>query len=97
MQTFAQTIPVTMPTFIASVQFENGNENDFAIIGNAIEKQASRNKAVKNKILLNENRKDFQVETNAGLHVLSNTIRMAAEKVGKKYSFTIIRNKLHYN
>ena len=86
-----------MTMFIASIQFENGNENDFAVIGNAIEKQVYGKKVWKNKIFLNDSKKDFQVETNAGLHALSNTIRLAAEKVGKKYSFTIIRNKIHYN
>ena len=89
--------PIAMTTFIASIQFENANETDFAIIGNAIEKQAYRRKGLKNKIFLNDNKRDFQVETNAGLQALSNTIRLAAEKVGKKYNFTIIRNKVHFN
>ena len=86
-----------MKSFIASIKFENGNDTDIAIIGNAIENQLFGKKGLRSKIFLNDSKGDFLVETNAGLQALSATIRRAAEKVGKKYSFTIIRDKIYYN
>ena len=84
-----------MPKFITSIRLQEANENDYAILSREMKKNAFNP--------VSENKKDVSRGLNS-THVFNSTshkslldtttvVSLAAATTGKKYSFTVIKEK----
>ncbi len=84
-----------MATYTSTIQLQNGTETDFATFHAVLEAQAKMSKQhveLAEPQLLQEERKYFW-DGNVTLQKIAQTILKAAPVVGKRYSFSIMRNK----
>jgi len=79
-----------MARFITTIQLHNAAETDYETLNFELEKQSFRGTKTSGK-------REYNREGNVTLQEVTNAVLKAAEKTGKKYSFTIIRNKPVYN
>jgi hypothetical protein len=82
---------ITMAKFITTIELFNADEKDYQTLGSEL----------KNKSFKESNssgtKKEYNREGNITLQEVTDAVLRAAAKTGKKYSFTIIRNKPVYS
>lgn len=87
-----------MARFITTIQLHNADEKDYKTLHAELKKESfteSNRISGKNKV---EGKEEFNREgNNITLQDVTDAVLRAASKTGKKYSFTIIRNKPVYN
>lgn len=87
-----------MPRFTATIQLHNAEKKDYDTLSNELEKKSFKgDKKPYGKIKEQLTLKEYSREGNVTLQEVSTSISKAASKTGKKYSFTVIRNKHIYN
>lgn len=87
-----------MARFITTIQLFNAAEADYETLNTELVKQSFKGirDISKQKDKVREEIK-YNREGNVSLQEVTDAVLKAAEKTGKKYSFTIIRNKPVYN
>jgi hypothetical protein len=88
-----------MPRFITTIQLHNADEKDYQVLHSELKKEsfveASNNKPKRKFPRMPK--ETFDREGNITIQDVTDAVLRAASKTGKKYSFTIIRNKPVYN
>jgi hypothetical protein len=88
-----------MPRFITTIQLYNADEKDYQTLHSELKKASFievKRSSGKSKLSSNE-KEEYNREGNITLQDVTDAVLKAAVKTGKKYSFTIIRNKPIYN
>ena len=83
-----------MSKYIATIQLQNGNENDYNILHEELIKKLfkSEEHAAKSKAYISE--KDaFSVEGNMTLLDVIDSLKKVVSKIGKQHSFFVMRDK----
>lgn len=87
-----------MARFITTIQLHNADETDYKKLHTELEKASFRGKKYPDKRNDGLTGKiEYNREGNVTLQEVTDAVLRAAAKTGKKYSFTIIRNKPVYN
>jgi hypothetical protein len=87
-----------MARFITTIQLHNAAETDYEKLNAELVKQSFRGIREVNKQKGDAPEQiKYSREGNVTLQEVTDAVLKAAEKTGKKYSFTIIRNKPVYN
>jgi hypothetical protein len=86
-----------MARFITTIRLHNAAETDYDKLNAELEKQSFRGIKTTKKHTDTESKREYNREGNVTLQEVTDAVLKAAEKTGKKYSFTIIRNKPVYN
>jgi hypothetical protein len=83
-----------MSTFSSTIQLHDADENDYIqlLIELELQAQKKQQQTFLDKDDKNGNKKITWVG-NVGIQKIGTTISSAAQKVGKKYSFSIMKNK----
>ena len=83
-----------MSTFTTSISLHDADENDYAKLQGEIETQAKKRNqhVVINTNFFNGETK-YKWDGDVSMQNIADTIFKAAPKTGKKYSFSIMRNK----
>jgi hypothetical protein len=90
-----------MAKFIATIELQEANEASYKTLQSELAKKSftginSFNFKKSDKITVLP-KLEFQREGNVTIQEVTDAVMRAASKTGKKYSFTIIRNKPVYN
>lgn len=83
-----------MARFTTTIELHGANEQDYKTLHTELQKESFVIKVYKSAGAV---RNEFNREGNITLQDVTNAVLKAAAKTGKKYSFTIIRNKPVYN
>lgn len=87
-----------MARFITTIQLHNADETDYKKLHTELEKASFRGQKHPGKQRdVPAGRREYNREGNVTLQQVTDAVLKAAIKTGKKYSFTIIRNKPVYN
>jgi hypothetical protein len=87
-----------MARFITTIELHNADESDYKRLHTELEKASFRGKKYPGRRRDGlTGRKEYNREGNVTLQEVTDAVLKAATKTGKKYSFTIIRNKPVYN
>lgn len=83
-----------MSTFTSSIRLHDADENDYIKLQGELENQAKKRNqhVVINNDFFNGETK-YKWDGDVSIQNIANTIFKAAPKTGKKYSFSIVRNK----
>jgi hypothetical protein len=88
-----------MARFTTTIQLHNADEKDYQILHTELKKESfkeiRRYSAASSEVRLQK--EEYNLEGNITLQDVTDAVLRAAAKTGKKYSFTIIRNKPVYN
>jgi L-rhamnose mutarotase len=88
-----------MARFTTTIQLHNADEKDYQILHTELKKESfkeiRRYSAASSEVRLQK--EEYNLEGNITLQDVADAVLRAAAKTGKKYSFTIIRNKPVYN
>jgi hypothetical protein len=87
-----------MARFITTIELHNANDTDYNTLHTELKKASFkevRHAADANNP--NSRKEEYNREGNITLQQVTDAVLKAATKTGKKYSFTIIRNKPIYN
>lgn len=86
-----------MARFITTIELHNADEKDYRTLNTELKKESfTENKNVKGR-KIQPGKEEYNREGNITLQDVTGAVLRAAGKTGKKYSFTIIRNKPVYN
>jgi hypothetical protein len=84
-----------MARFITTIELFNADQKDYETLQSELKKYSfTRLSLQADKLPAKE---EYNREGNISLQDVTNAVLQAASKTGKKYSFTIIRNKPVYN
>jgi hypothetical protein len=88
-----------MARFITTIQLHNAEEKDYQILHTELKKESfmEKKKYTRKGKFRPIGKEEFNREGNITLQQVTDAVLRAASKTGKKYSFTIIRNKPVYN
>ena len=83
-----------MTKFITTIQLQDADERDYASLLKELEKESFRDEkhAAKSKAWVG-GKGVFSREGNLTLMEVNNAISRAASKIGKKFSFFVVKNK----
>ena len=84
-----------MARFITTIELFNANENDYQTLQTELKKYSFTRRTLQTGDL--PGKEEYNREGNVSLQDVTYAVLQAAYKTGKKYSFTIIRNKPVYN
>lgn len=87
-----------MARFTATIQLHDADRKDYDTLNAELVKESFKgNQTASPKIKEALTWKEYSREGNISLQEVSSSVSKAASKTGKRYSFTIIRNKPVYN
>lgn len=83
-----------MTKFIATIQLQGADEGDYRTLLTELEKESFKKEkhASRSKAWIGT-KGVFSVEGNVSLLEVNNAVFRAASKIGKQYSFFVVRNK----
>ena len=83
-----------MAKFITSIQLQDADERDYDTLHKELEKVSFKDEkhAAKSEAYI-AGKHSFSREGNITLQQVTHTVAEVASKIGKKYSFTVIRDK----
>jgi len=84
-----------MARFITTIELFNADENDYQTLQTELKKHSFTRRTLQAENL--PGKEEYNREGNVSLQDVTYAVLQAAYKTGKKYSFTIIRNKPVYN
>lgn len=82
-----------MARFITTIQLHDADEKDYKNLDNELKKKSF----IETKHYRNPRKEEYNKEGNISIQDVTAAVVSAAKRTGKKYSFTIIRNKPVYN
>lgn len=85
-----------MARFITTIELHNADEKDYKTLNIELKKEYFTESKAKSK-KIQPGKEEYNREGNITLQDVTGAVLRAAGKTGKKYSFTIIRNKPVYN
>jgi translation initiation factor 1 (eIF-1/SUI1) len=85
-----------MARFITTIELFNADQKDYETLQSELKKQSFTRRALQQSDSLPV-KEEYNREGNITLQDVTHAVLQAAAKTGKKYSFTIIRNKPVYN
>lgn len=86
-----------MPTFSTSIQLHNADEKDFQVLDRELKQNAFTSEKVLNHVNNAVDRFINAKYTKHGNHLIQEVIDgvlNAAQKTGKKFSFTVVKNRV---
>lgn len=86
-----------MASFITTIELHGANEKDYQKLSAELKKELFKEGRHYNKNGYLSRKEEFSVSGNVSLQQVADTVVKAAAKTGRKYSFTIIKNKPLYN
>ena len=91
---------ITMARFITTIQLHDADEKDYKQLNNELRKKSfietKRYESPNNAVGTSPVKKEYNREGNITLQDVMAAVVNAAKRTGKRYSFTIIRNKPVY-
>jgi len=84
-----------MARFITTIELFNADEKDYQTLQTELKKHSFTRRTLQARNL--PGKEEYNREGNVSLQDVTYAVLQAAYKTGKKYSFTIIRNKPVYN
>jgi hypothetical protein len=87
-----------MAKYTATIQLHDAGSKDFETLNAELAKESFvEDKRSSDKMKKDLSRKEYSREGNISLQEVNASIFKAASRTGKKYSFTVLRNKHAYN
>ncbi len=84
---------IYLAKYTAEIQLYDAGSKDFGTLNAELAKESFKEDKKKKGLLL----KEYSLESNISMQEVNTSIFKAASKTGKKYSFTVLRNKHAYN
>jgi len=88
-----------MAKFITRIQLEQASESDYKSLQKELTNasfKSIRKSTAKSKLPIPEN-EEFSLEGNINIQQVTHAVVKAITRTGKKFSFTIVRDKSNYN
>jgi hypothetical protein len=82
-----------MARFITTIQLHDAEEKDYKTLGNELKKKSF----IETRRYDSPRKEEYNKEGNVTIQDVTAAVVNAAKRTGKKYSFTIIKNKPVYN
>lgn len=87
-----------MPRFITTIELHDADKADYERLNNELERKSFRsNMSFGKQTEIAVQKREYNREGNITIQEVTDAVVRAAAKTGKRYSFTIIRNKPVYN
>lgn len=86
-----------MPKFTATIQLHDAGKKDYDTLNTELAKESFKGDKISLGKIKEHLRKEYSREGNLTLQQVTISVSKAASKTGKKYSFTVMRNKHVYS